>query len=126
MMYNERGWKVAIHLLVVLLVLVLTMSGCAASVDPDTTPNTEVTQKRFVTVPAKEICDEYILGMDKYLADGSKEHDSNYYRYVVDRVSKRVYIEIRETGQHSSGVVWIECLDENGNHLIYTGDLEGK
>lgn len=107
--------------LIILSVCTIT-TGCSANASESSKPTTS----RFVEVDEALICADYKLGTDNYLSDGSKEHDINNYRYLVDRVSKRVYIEIRETGQHSSGIVWIECLDKDGNHMVYTGELEGK
>lgn len=105
-------------LLVTLMCILLCCAGCD-NTDADSEKN-HVTYNRFVEVSAKDICPEYTLGIE------SHQNDNNYYRYLVDRVSRRVYIEIREIGKHSSGIVWIECLDKDGNHMVYTGELEEK
>ena len=96
------------------------LSGCS-----EVTGNQEQAPalNRFVEIDESMICAEYNLGTDGFLSDGSKEADIYYYRYLVDRVSRLVYIEIRETGQHSSGIEWLECHDTDGNHMKYIGEL---
>lgn len=111
----------ALFIFVLVFTVCTTTAGCAQSEERQH----QNLPARFVEVDESLICLDYKLGTDNYLSDGSKEHDSNQYRYVVDRVSRLVYIEIRETGKYSSGVDYLPCPDAEGNHMRYDGNLPG-
>lgn len=111
--------KVVLTCVVIAVLMPMCLSGCGENASEPSKP----TVSRFVEVDEALICPDYKLGIDSYLSYGSTERDINDYRYLVDRVSRLVYIEIRETGQHSSGIDYLLCPDENGNHMVYTGEL---
>ncbi len=116
-------------LLTILLCLVMIfscaiMTGCSAETT-ETTADEKPSNlpSRYVVVEDALINEDYRAGLDVYRSDGSSYN--NWFRsyYVVDRVSRCVYIYVEETGSYSSGILMTQCYDSDGNPQRYTGEL---
>lgn len=76
------------------------------------TRNHNALPARFVEVEESLICPDYQLNFGILIE-----------RYLVDRVSRRVYIHLYNQGGLDACLVLTPCLDENGDHMVYTGEL---
>ncbi|MBQ8806054.1 MAG: hypothetical protein IJZ68_06175 [Bacteroidaceae bacterium] len=113
-------------LLTILLCLVMLftcaiMTGCSAETTADGKPRN--LSSRYVVVEDALIDEDYSSGLDVYRADGSSYNNWPYSYYVVDRVSRYVYIYVEDTGSYSSGMMMTLCYDADGNPQRYTGEL---
>lgn len=76
------------------------------------TQNHNTLPARFVEVEESLICPDYQLDLGILIE-----------RYLVDRVSRRVYIHLYNQGGLDACLVLTPCLDENGDHMRYDGEL---
>lgn len=114
-------WKRTLCVLVT-CILIVSFSGCDATTG-DSSAMKEKRYERFVQVDESLICPDYDLGVHMFLSDGSTRQESYDACYLVDRVSRYVYIYMYETGSYDSGMMIFECKDADGNHMKYTGEL---
>lgn len=108
--------------LITFWVIALVVLGAIVGIGVRTSAKT-TRYERFVQVDEELICPEYDLGVQLFLGDGSTKQESYDVCYLVDRVSRLVYIHVSEHGPLDSGMVMLECKDAEGNHMKYTGEL---
>lgn len=92
-----------IFLIIVAIVCITVISS---------TQNHNALPARFVEVEESLICPDYQLDFGILIE-----------RYLVDRVSRRVYIHLYNQGGLDACLVLTPCLDENGDHMRYDGEL---
>ena len=116
---SAKSFKLLALCLVIAIMAFICLTGCATESEAEKPSYSS----RFVEIDEDKICDEYKLGITTLRTDGSEE--SHYFNtaYLVDQVSRRVYIYMWNTGKYDSGYIMMECLDADGNHLVYTGEL---
>ena len=114
----KRFWQYIVCIMIV-CTLIISISAC----DGTSATAKSARHERFVQVDAELICPDYDLGIHMFLNDGRTKQESYDACYLVDRVSRYVYIHIYdETGAYSSGMMILECKDADGNHMRYEGE----
>lgn len=114
----KRSWKY-LCIIIIMCTLIFSISAC----DGTNAAAKPARHERFVEVDAELICPEYHLGIQRFYSDGTPRDDESHMIYLVDQVSRYVYIYMWDTGAYSSGIAMIECLDADGNHMRYEGEL---
>lgn len=119
---SMKFFKTLVLCLVIAIMASMLLTGCTTDATDAETEKPKYSN-RFVEVDAEKICAEYDLGITTLRTDGSKESHNFSTAYLVDQVSRRVYIYMWNTGKYDSGYLLVECLDADGNHVVYTGEL---